>query len=107
MRAKYLAGVIDLLFPAKLEKYANQFVANGDHRLFLLQRVVPARCEIRVQGAKLRILPHQHQRCAIQQNTEPAAATFANGRLTFLLTGTILAQVEPGVMDNLLVVVVK
>ncbi len=79
MGAEHLAGVIVLLLAAELKQDADEFVADRNHRLFLLQRVFPARREIHVQGAKLRIFGDHRQGRPEQQGSEATDARLKSG----------------------------
>lgn len=53
MGAQKLAGVVVLLFASQFKQDADELVTDSDHRLFLLQRIIPARCEVEVQRGTL------------------------------------------------------
>ena len=106
MGAEHFAAVIILLFTAYLKQDANELDAKRDHRLFLFQRIVPARREVQVQRAEFRVLGHHRQCRPVQQGPEATATTLADGRFSFVEPGAVFPQAQTGVSDDLLAVVV-
>ncbi len=87
---KHLLRIIGHSICQNCIKDSYQLTADGNHRLFLLERIVRSCRVILVQWPELRVLRYQWNCCIEQYCSQLTPTSFTYGRLSFVLSRAVL-----------------